>query len=119
MDLTGALAGAATGPAIPGLEFWIAVWYVILAIGGMGLAGAWMWARRLQWSNWDEVLRGVGTVLISVAMLSFLQFHLVDAGRVLLVLGIASFAMAIRHRRPRHRAALRFIRAGQVDTRFS
>lgn len=119
MDLTGALAGATAGPAIPGLKFWIAVWYVILAIGAMGLAGAWMWARRLHWSNWDEVLRGVGTVFISVAMLSFLQFHSADAGRVFLVLGIVSFALAIRHRRPRHRAALRFIRAAQVDTRFS
>lgn len=119
MDLSGALAGAAVGPSIPGLKFWIVAWYVILTIGVMGLLGAWMWARRFRWSNWDEVLRGIGTVAVSGGMLAFLQYHMADLGRVLLVLGIGSFALAVLHRRPRHRAALRFIRHAQADTHFT
>jgi hypothetical protein len=114
------LSGAPVEPAILGLRFWIVVWYAILAVGGMGLAGAWMWGRRSGWTNWDEVLRGIGTVAVSLGMLSLLQQYAVSVGHLLLVIAVLSFGMAFRLGRPRQRPALRLIRGGEVaGPRFS
>lgn len=94
------LVPAAT-PAIPGLQFWVAVWYLILALGVMGLVGALPWGRREAWRGREEILRGVGTVAVSVGMLLLLHGISPRAAQALLAAAVASFLMALRHRRPR------------------
>lgn len=114
------LSGSHIGPAILGLRFWIIVWYVILGIGSMGLIGASLWAWRARWANWDELLRGVGTVATSLGMLSLLQHISVEAGQYLLILAVVSFGLAFLHGRPRDRTALRLVPpTGVTRPRFS
>ena len=64
---------------ILGLRFWIFAWYVILLVGAMGLLGAWAWGRRTGWRNRDEIVRGFGTIFLSLGML-FAAYASVPAG---------------------------------------
>lgn len=57
---------------IVGRRFWILIWYGILVLGILGLIASVHWGRRTHWKNVDEVLRGVGTILVSVGMLVLL-----------------------------------------------
>jgi len=57
---------------IVGRRFWILIWYGILVLGILGLIASVHWGRRTHWKNVDEVLRAVGTILVSVGMLVLL-----------------------------------------------
>lgn len=88
-------------PAILGLQFWVAAWYFILVLGCAGLVGA-VWGRReVEWHGPDEVLRGIGTVAVSIGMLVLLHGLAPGAALILLALAATSFVLAHRHRRPR------------------
>lgn len=79
---------------IPGLRYWILIWYGILLLGVVGLGGALYWGRQTHWKNLDEVFRGVGTILVSVGMLLLLYQVQIGLGQLLLVLALACFVLA-------------------------
>jgi hypothetical protein len=58
---------------VAGRKYWILIWYGILLLGVLGLWASLYWARRTAWKNVDEVLRAVGTILVSVGMLLLLH----------------------------------------------
>ncbi|HEX2450793.1 MAG TPA: hypothetical protein VHJ69_06620, partial [Gemmatimonadales bacterium] len=58
---------------VAGRKYWILIWYGILLLGVLGLWASVYWARRTAWKNVDEVLRGAGTILVSVGMLLLLH----------------------------------------------
>jgi hypothetical protein len=57
---------------IVGRKYWILIWYGILLLGVLGLWASVYWARRTRWQNLEEVLRAVGTILVSLGMLLLL-----------------------------------------------
>ena len=79
---------------IPGLRYWILIWYGILLLGVVGLGGALYWGRQTHWKNLDEVFRGVGTIMVSVGMLLLLYQVQIGLGQLLLVLALACFVLA-------------------------
>jgi hypothetical protein len=79
---------------IPGLRYWILIWFGILLLGLVGLGGALYWGQRTHWKNLDEVFRGVGTVMVSAGMLLLLYRVLIGVGQLLLVLALACFVLA-------------------------
>jgi hypothetical protein len=79
---------------IAGRTFWVWVWTGIMALGALGLAPALQWAHRHHWHNLDEVLRGVGTILVSGGMLVLLLTARNLLGLALLVLALACFVGA-------------------------
>ena len=91
------------GLVVPGRMLWIVLWYAILALGSLGLLGAFFWGPDLRWRNLDELLRGAGTVVASSGMLTVL--HGADAlvGRALLLLAVGIFASAYGVGDPRRR----------------
>ncbi|HET8622311.1 MAG TPA: hypothetical protein VFM14_01990 [Gemmatimonadales bacterium] len=98
---------------VAGLKYWILIWYGILLLGVLGLGAAVYWARRTGWKNVDEVLRGVGTILVSVGMLLLLHQPAgplwTTTGEILLVDALICFvaAFVLGRRRERERAARR------------
>lgn len=122
------MAHAATGLVIPGLDFWIVCWYAILALGLIGLAGSLLWAPGLRWRNLDEILRGIGTVAVSLGMLVVLHWGMVALGEALLAGAVGIFAAAYnvsQRVRPRRGAPLRLHLPGtllgerpRLDTRI-
>ncbi|MEO5798554.1 MAG: hypothetical protein ABIZ70_00260 [Gemmatimonadales bacterium] len=78
-----------------GRRYWIWVWYGILVLGVVGLAGAIHWGRQTAWRNLDEVLRGVGTICVSVGMLLLLSgAGGGGAGQTLLLAALIAFILA-------------------------
>ena len=104
---------------ILGLRFWIFAWYVILLIGAMGLLGAWAWGRRTGWRNRDEIVRGFGTILLSVGMLFLLHGIALRVGAGLVGLATATFVVAFLQGSRLKRPALRLVRGeGVARPRF-
>jgi hypothetical protein len=99
--------------AVAGRKYWILIWYGILLLGVLGLWASVYWARRTAWKNADEVLRGVGTILVSVGMLLLLHQPpgplWQTTGEILLVDALLCFiaAFLLGRRRDRERAARR------------
>ena len=56
-----------------GGTYWIWIWVAILALGIAGFIPAVNWGRHTHWKNVDEILRGGGTILVSVGMILLLQ----------------------------------------------
>ncbi|MEP6590487.1 MAG: hypothetical protein ABJC19_04815 [Gemmatimonadota bacterium] len=77
-----------------GKRYWIWIWYGILLLGVVGLAGAIHWGRQTSWRNLDEVLRGVGTICVSCGMLLLLYGSGGGAGQTLLLAALISFILA-------------------------
>jgi hypothetical protein len=98
---------------VAGRKYWILIWYGILLLGVLGLWAAVYWARRTAWRNVDEVLRGVGTILVSGGMLLLLHQPAgplwQTTGEILLVDALICFiaAFLLGRRRDRERAARR------------
>lgn len=98
---------------VAGRKYWILIWYGILLLGVLGLWASVYWARRTAWKNVDEVLRAVGTILVSVGMLLLLQQPAgplwKTTGEILLVDALLCFVAAfiLGRRRDRERAARR------------
>ena len=79
---------------IIGRGYWILIWYGILTIGVVGLLAALYWAKQTQGKNFDEILRAVGTITISIGMLLLLYGLDGGVGQVLLVVALLCFIAA-------------------------
>lgn len=77
-----------------GRRWWILIWYGILVIGVVGLIMAVNWGRQTKWRNVDEILRGVGTITVSLGMLLLLHAAGGGAGYTLLLAALISFIIA-------------------------
>lgn len=77
-----------------GRTYWILIWYVILAIGVIGLIASLYWGRRTQWKNMDEILRALGTVTVSIGMLLLLYRETGGFAQTLLIAALFSFVLA-------------------------
>ena len=88
---------------IIGYRYWIWIWYGILALGVVGFLGAIHWGFQTGWRNLDEVLRGIGTITVSVGMLLLLRHTGGGAGQTLLLAALVAFVLAFivgRERKP-------------------
>jgi hypothetical protein len=93
---------------IIGLRWWILIWYGILALGVIGLVMAVSWGHKVRWRNLDEVLRGIGTISVSIGMLMLL--HRTGAGgaaQTLLLAALIAFILAFLAGRERDRSPKR------------
>ena len=77
-----------------GRTFWSWVWVAILALGALGFFPAIQWGRTTQWRNLDEILRGAGTLAVSIGMLVLLQTQFNSLGLALLVFSLVLFIAA-------------------------
>ncbi len=80
---------------IAGRQYWIIIWYLILALGLLGFWAGVFWGRRTGWKNLDEVLRAVGTIAVSVGMLLLLHDRGGWLGEALLVTSLLCFLLAL------------------------
>lgn len=76
---------------IAGKRYWVIIWVVFLVVGAVGLAASIYWGRRTGWRNLDEVLRALGTVLVSAGMILLLEQLAGGLGTALLVVALACF----------------------------
>jgi len=81
-------------PRLAGGDVWIWIWAGLLVLGLLGLYGAVQWGRETHWRNLDEVLRGAGTVAVSLGMILLLSGFLQLFGLVLIFLALACFVGA-------------------------
>lgn len=77
-----------------GRRYWILIWWGILALGVVGLVGAIHWGIKTHWRNLDEVLRGIGTITVSVGMILLLNQTGGGAGMTLLLAALIAFILA-------------------------
>jgi len=77
-----------------GRRYWIWIWWGILVLGVVGFIGAIHWALKTQWRNLEEVLRGIGTITVSVGMLLLLYHTGGGAGQTLLLAALIAFVLA-------------------------
>lgn len=77
-----------------GKKWWILIWYGILALGVVGLVMAIDWGRQVKWKNLEEILRGIGTISVSVGMLLLLHGTGGGAGQTLLLAALIAFVLA-------------------------
>lgn len=77
-----------------GRSYWIWIWWGILGLGIVGLGGAIHWGSKTHWRNVEELLRGAGTVLVSVGMLLLLHRTGGGAGQTLLLAALICFILA-------------------------
>lgn len=93
---------------IIGKRWWIIIWYLILALGVLGLVMAINWGRQVRWRNLDEILRGIGTIAVSVGMLFLLHgTGGGGAGQTLLLAALIAFILAFMAGRERDRLSRR------------
>jgi hypothetical protein len=79
---------------VAGRRYWIAIWYGILFLGALGLWSSLYWGRQTHWKNSDELLRAIGTIMVSTGMLLVLNGVLTWLGQLLLLLSLACFVAA-------------------------
>jgi hypothetical protein len=79
---------------VAGLGFWIIIWIGILVLGLLGLAASIYWGRETRWKNLDELLRAIGTILVSSGMLLLLTRRATVLGQLLLVAALLCFTVA-------------------------
>lgn len=85
-----------------GRHIWIIIWYGILLLGVLGLGAALHWGRQTHWNNRDEILRGIGTITVSVGFLLLLNGVGGGAGYTFLVAALLAFVLAFFYgREPR------------------
>ena len=82
------------GGMIAGRSFWVIIWVGILLLGLLGLAASVYWGRETRWRNFDELLRAVGTILVSTGMLLLLLQTAPLLGQGLLVVALVCFVLA-------------------------
>ncbi|HEU5217766.1 MAG TPA: hypothetical protein VFU23_03860 [Gemmatimonadales bacterium] len=79
---------------VAGRGFWIAVWFGIMLLGLLGFGASIYWARETHWKNLDELLRAIGTIVVSTGMLLLLYGVATAFGQVLLVVALVCFILA-------------------------
>ena len=76
---------------IAGRRYWILIWYGFLLVGVVGTIASAYWGRQTKGRNLDEILRAVGTILLSIGMLLLLYGTAALAGRVLIGMALLLF----------------------------
>lgn len=79
---------------VAGRRYWIAIWYGILFLGALGLWSSLYWGKQTHWKNLDELLRAIGTLMVSLGMLLLLNGVLPWLGQTFLLFSLISFAIA-------------------------
>ena len=79
---------------VAGRGFWIVVWYGIMLLGLLGFGASIYWGRETNWKNLDELLRAIGTIVVSSGMLLLLYGVATGFGQALLVLALFCFVGA-------------------------
>ena len=79
---------------VAGRGFWIIVWFGIMLLGLLGFGASIYWGRETNWKNLDELLRAVGTILVSSGMLLLLYGVATSLGQALLVVALFCFVGA-------------------------
>jgi hypothetical protein len=79
---------------IIGRRWWIFIWYGILLLGVVGLLAAINWGRETKWRNADEILRGIGTIAVSVAFIMLLKGTGGGSAQTLLLAALIAFVLA-------------------------
>ena len=79
---------------VAGWGFWIIMWGGVLLVGLLGLGASIYWGRNTLWKNIDELLRAIGTILVSVGMLLLLNGVATGLGEALLLAALACFVFA-------------------------
>lgn len=102
---------------IVGRQYWIIIWYAILALGFLGLWAGVFWGRRTDWENLDEVLRAAGTISVSVGMLLLLNDRGGWFGEALLVTSLLCFLLALIYGRRQTRRRASRPRVDEEDDR--
>ncbi|HEY4321656.1 MAG TPA: hypothetical protein VGM77_10840 [Gemmatimonadales bacterium] len=77
-----------------GRRYWIWIWWGILAMGVSGFVAALYWGVKTHWRNLDEILRGIGTILVSIGMLMLLYRTGGGVGTTLLLAAGVCFILA-------------------------
>jgi hypothetical protein len=79
---------------VAGHRYWVIIWIGILLLGLLGLGASIYWGRETGWKNLDELLRAIGTTLVSVGMLLLLYGVATGLGEALLVAALFCFIFA-------------------------
>jgi hypothetical membrane protein len=79
---------------VGGRGFWIIVWYGIMLLGLLGFGASIYWGRETHWKNIDELLRAIGTIVVSSGMLLLLYGIAPGLGQALLVVALFCFVGA-------------------------
>jgi predicted MFS family arabinose efflux permease len=79
---------------IAGRDYWVWIWVGILVLGVAGFVPAVNWGRYTNWKNMDEILRGAGTIFVSVGMILLLLNQIPILGSLLLFFALIQFVAA-------------------------
>jgi len=79
---------------VAGRGFWIVIWFGIMLLGLLGFGASIYWGRETKWKNKDELLRGIGTIVVSTGMLLLLYGIATGFGQVLMVVALICFVLA-------------------------
>jgi hypothetical protein len=79
---------------VAGRGFWIVIWFGIMLLGLLGFGASIYWARETNWKNMDELLRAIGTLVVSTGMLLLLYGVATGFGQILLVVALICFVLA-------------------------
>jgi len=79
---------------IPGLRYWILIWYGFLLVGLLGMAWSIHDNIQVRWRHLDELFRALGTAAVSTGMLLLLYGLAIRLGQVLLVAALGLFVAA-------------------------
>lgn len=79
---------------VAGRSFWIVIWYGIMLLGLLGFGASIYWGRETNWKNLDELLRAIGTIVVSSGMLLLLYGVATGFGQALLVAALFCFVGA-------------------------
>ena len=79
---------------VAGRGYWIIIWFGIMLLGLLGFGASVYWGLETNWKNLDELLRGIGTIVVSTGMLLLLYGVATGFGQVLLVVALICFVLA-------------------------
>jgi len=79
---------------IAGRRYWILIWYGFLLVGVAGVIASAYWGRQTRGRNADEILRAIGTIVLSIGMLLLLYGTATLAGQVLIGVALLLFVGA-------------------------
>lgn len=79
---------------VAGRGFWVIIWFGIMLLGLLGFGASIYWGRETHWKNLDELLRAIGTIVVSSGMLLLLYGVATGVGQILLGLALLCFVGA-------------------------
>lgn len=79
---------------VAGRGYWIIIWFGIMFLGLLGFGASIYWGLETHWKNLDELLRAIGTIVVSTGMLLLLYGVATGFGQVLLVIALTCFVLA-------------------------